>query len=745
VVRTKSGGFKVVLSVFWFLHFVVLVSFLPLLSVIEIETIFLLFTFALYRPFYAIALFLFLVLVHSLGLLTFSGSFLLALFPYLLVALYTRLFFKNKIKLKKFLVKLDFHSIVLILIYFYVLSLLIGLVGQPLYSFAQELFSTSYLHAVTEVINSKQSSALYPLKTTFVIVESILLGLYIFGASVISKKVKEKKEKLHIFKITSLVLTLVAIVLLSQTVDIDTTMASRTKQWDMATHIIMLNPLYGTGFDSIEWKLHKLGEEQIQIDNLYLKTILGSGFVGFIFFISMLFILLYRLILQIFYAHFSDSSIKIVNIFLFVALIFVMIYANFTNLFSSYLGIVSFWMLIFIVLSITYTNSVKHIEQLKTKDFFQYMNVVFVYLMVLQFLNYTAVKKYIAKLLDNTIFHIDDTALITYLIIVGTLGVIGSVVIHWATIFLSNSNNIWIDRFGKEKSHAHHDTYIARAGGIGVFLVNLFLLFNPIGIKLLFSSVAVFLVGLLDDLRPISSKVRLFFQALSALIVMYMFHFQFHYTLFGMELPQIFAFCLSFVVFIGVVNAMNIIDGLNGLVGWTSLMIFTSLGVVTLSFEDIGLFEIVFINIMALIGFLVMNFPNAKIFLGDGGAYLLGFIISVVSLLLLEYHSEVSILYPVALLIYPIWEVVYSIYRRTVVEKKECMLADNMHMHQILLRYKIKNNPKTTLYIVIRLFPFMVAATYFYDNDIALFLVIGIFVFFYNATYKQIVKMKSEF
>jgi UDP-N-acetylmuramyl pentapeptide phosphotransferase/UDP-N-acetylglucosamine-1-phosphate transferase len=86
----------------------------------------------------------------------------------------------------------------------------------------------------------------------------------------------------------------------------------------------------------------------------------------------------------------------------------------------------------------------------------------------------------------------------------------------------------------------------------------------------------------------------------------------------------------------------------------------------------------------ALLGFLVWNYPKGKIFLGDGGAYLLGFWLAEISVLLVVRHPEVSPWFPMLLLVYPIFETLFSMYRRKVIQGQSPGHPDRQHLHQVI-------------------------------------------------------------
>src|SRR5258708_38722627 len=86
----------------------------------------------------------------------------------------------------------------------------------------------------------------------------------------------------------------------------------------------------------------------------------------------------------------------------------------------------------------------------------------------------------------------------------------------------------------------------------------------------------------------------------------------------------------------------------------------------------------------ALLGFLAWNYAKGKIFLGDGGAYLLGFWLAELSGLLVVRHPEVSPWFPMLLLVYPIFEALFSMYRRRVMQGQSPAQPDRMHLHQVI-------------------------------------------------------------
>lgn len=114
----------------------------------------------------------------------------------------------------------------------------------------------------------------------------------------------------------------------------------------------------------------------------------------------------------------------------------------------------------------------------------------------------------------------------------------------------------------------------------------------------------------------------------------------------------------------GLPHAFNIIDGYNGLAGMVALIISLALAHVCLQVNDRSLGSLIICLAAVTGGFLVWNYPRGMLFAGDGGAYIWGVVIAMVSISLVQRNPDVSPWFPVLLLIYPIWETLFSIYRK---------------------------------------------------------------------------------
>ena len=156
------------------------------------------------------------------------------------------------------------------------------------------------------------------------------------------------------------------------------------------------------------------------------------------------------------------------------------------------------------------------------------------------------------------------------------------------------------------------------------------------------------------------------------------------------------AVLLTIFVITGVANSVNIIDGFNGLASMCVSIMVLSLAYVAFQVHDPFVFTASLITAGAILGFFVWNFPAGLIFLGDGGAYLLGFVLAELSILLIHRNPAVSPLFPLLLCAYPIFETVFTMYRRKVVRGVATAAPDGIHLHTLihrrLVRWTLESN-----------------------------------------------------
>jgi len=204
----------------------------------------------------------------------------------------------------------------------------------------------------------------------------------------------------------------------------------------------------------------------------------------------------------------------------------------------------------------------------------------------------------------------------------------------------------------------------------------------------------------------------------------------------------------------GLPHAFNLIDGYNGLAGIVALICCLALAYVCLSVGDRQLAGIVLVLAGATAGFLVWNYPRGLIFAGDGGAYLWGVVIAVASIQLVQRYPQVSPWFPVLLLIYPVWETLFSIYRK-LMRGQSPGVADALHFHQLIYRRIVRDvfdddearrmllrNNRTSPYLWGFTLLTVLPAVLFWSNTTVLVLFIALFVLSYVWAYVGIVRFK---
>ena len=278
-------------------------------------------------------------------------------------------------------------------------------------------------------------------------------------------------------------------------------------------------------------------------------------------------------------------------------------------------------------------------------------------------------------------------------------------------IYYSHKYSLFIDCEQEDKPQKFHDTPVPRAGGIGIVVALMMLSMIPFGLKLIPSILLAFVSGIFEDFHnSLTPRIRIIMQVLAAVIAIWLTHSVVTYLGLGITLPYILGVVFSIFAIVGMSNAINIIDGFNGLASGIILLILASFAYVSFQHHNETLLEVISIISGATFGFFVLVFPKGKIFLGDGGAYLLGFIVALLGIFLAGTYKNVSPWYVLAVFIYPVWEVIFSILRKTYIGRSP-MQPDDYHFHMLVHRQITKHNPLTALFILTITAPFMLYAT----------------------------------
>ena len=208
---------------------------------------------------------------------------------------------------------------------------------------------------------------------------------------------------------------------------------------------------------------------------------------------------------------------------------------------------------------------------------------------------------------------------------------------------------------------------------------------------MLLAGIPAFAAGLLEDIiKKVGVLPRLLATMLSGVLAWYLTGIAMQNT--GVPpLDWLLAYLPLAVVFTafavsGVANAINIIDGFNGLAAGTVAILLGAMGVMSLQLGDAPLATVCFVVAAVALGFGAINWPLGKLFLGDGGAYLLGFIVGWLAVLLPMRHPEINAWATLLVCAYPVLEVAFSVRRRRKREGHHPGQPDKAHLHHFIHR-----------------------------------------------------------
>lgn len=314
-----------------------------------------------------------------------------------------------------------------------------------------------------------------------------------------------------------------------------------------------------------------------------------------------------------------------------------------------------------------------------------------------------------------------------------------------------------------------HKNAVPRIGGISIalgILVAVLLKFqaqpnSTIEITLLVCAIPVFAIGLTEDLtKKISVRMRLLFTAIGAILAISLLGI--HIT--KLDIPGIdyllgiTPIAIVFTVFAvtGLSNAYNIIDGFNGLSSMVGIITLMAIGYMSYVLADPLMISLSFMMAAAILGFFVWNYPRGLIFLGDGGAYLIGFWIAIASTMLVSRHSNVSPWFALLVNGYPILETLFTIYRRKIHQGKSPGQPDGIHFHSLIFRRVLSSgkggikqddwfttNARTSPYLWILTGMAIIPAILWWQSTPILIGFFTLYIFSYVWLYKRIVSFRT--
>lgn len=244
-----------------------------------------------------------------------------------------------------------------------------------------------------------------------------------------------------------------------------------------------------------------------------------------------------------------------------------------------------------------------------------------------------------------------------------------------------------------------HKVPISRLGGVAIwlstmttFLFLVFLSYYPYGSLLsgiLLGSSLMFLLGLIDDIYNLNAKFKLFVQVAIVTLVYFL----------GVKIDTIFnpfggiielgwwSYPITLLWIVGISNAVNFIDGVDGLAGSVITVNSITLAIIAIAMSPSNSISalIAFILAGSMLAFLTYNFNPAKIFMGDSGALFSGFLLASLSITGVMKSAALAIILPFVVLAVPIIDITYASLRR-ILKGKSPFVADAEHIHHKLLK-----------------------------------------------------------
>jgi UDP-N-acetylmuramyl pentapeptide phosphotransferase/UDP-N-acetylglucosamine-1-phosphate transferase len=319
-----------------------------------------------------------------------------------------------------------------------------------------------------------------------------------------------------------------------------------------------------------------------------------------------------------------------------------------------------------------------------------------------------------------------------------------------------------------QKVHVHP---VPRIGGLAVLLGVLAALIPLAYVQgraalifaglLLLCALPAFVAGFIQDLTDnLTPKGRIVATAISAACAFFLWDAAVRRT----DIPgldwlvawQVGSLLVTLLSVAGIAHAINIIDGFNGLASMCTVLMLAAIGYVAYEVGDPVITGLAIAGVGAVLGFFIWNFPSGLIFLGDGGAYFLGFYVAELCILLLVRNPDVSPLFALLVCVYPMVETLFSIYRRVFLRAAPASMPDGIHLHTLVYRRVLvwavgdrsahaltRRNALTSPYLWVLCMLSLAPAVLFYDNSMVLAGSLLLFGLTYVLLYRRIVRFQS--
>ena len=264
---------------------------------------------------------------------------------------------------------------------------------------------------------------------------------------------------------------------------------------------------------------------------------------------------------------------------------------------------------------------------------------------------------------------------------------------------------IYFNIVDKPTQRKIHENDMPRLGGLAIVIGAMagFLYLQPESpymIHILLGALVIVIVGIIDDKVSLSPKAKLIGQIIAALIVVSSgLHIEYVTIPFYGKLEfGIFSYAITILWIVGITNAINLIDGLDGLAAGVSSIALATILIMSVIDNQILVIALSVILLGSTVGFLFFNFYPATIFMGDTGALFLGYAISIISILgLFKSVTLFSLVIPVIILAVPIFDTFFAIIRR-IVNGQKISKPDNKHLHHRLISMGFSH--RATVFII---------------------------------------------
>ncbi|MEK8045015.1 MraY family glycosyltransferase [Ideonella margarita] len=284
-------------------------------------------------------------------------------------------------------------------------------------------------------------------------------------------------------------------------------------------------------------------------------------------------------------------------------------------------------------------------------------------------------------------------------------------------------------------------------------------------IQIALCATPAFASGIVEDItKNVSPRRRLFAALISGLMAYFILNIhipspEIEFLKGDLASIQTIAIVFITIFFVsGVVHAVNIIDGMNGLASMSVIAASTGIFIIAKVNGDVLVAGLALACSGAVLGFFVWNYPRGIIFLGDGGAYLLGFWVASLGLLLINRNQSVSVVSPMLLMAYPLFETLFTMYRRHFLQGRSISRPDGMHLHTLIYRRKMRwssknvgnletntGNARTSPPLWLINMIAVVPAIVWWDNTAALLIASAAFAAAYLLLYWRIVSFKTPY